>query len=68
VDIEADSADVAKSEQVPVIESIPKFLVWFDEVEEAFESQSDDVYNKFYSQLETQTKQCDVLLNEVSSR
>jgi hypothetical protein len=52
--------------EIPVIESIPTFLTWFNQIEETFEDQNDDVYYDFYNQLEDQTKQCDALLSDVS--
>lgn len=48
-----------------MIESIPKFLTWFNDVEEEFLNFDDDVYFKFFNQLEEQTRQCDTLLGEV---
>lgn len=55
-----------EADEIPVIESIPKFLDWFDKTEETHEDKSDDVYHKFYMHLEDQTSQCDELLNEVN--
>lgn len=60
-----ESTDDTK--EIPVIESIPKFLVWFDKTEEIYDDRSDDVYSKYYRHLDDQTKQCDALLNEVSN-
>lgn len=54
-------------DEIPVIESIPKFLTWFNDIEEEFSSFDDDVYYKFYDQLDEQMKQCDALLGEVSN-
>lgn len=48
-----------------VIESTPKFLTFFDQVEDSFLEQFDDVYLEFYNQLESRTKECDGLLSEV---
>lgn len=39
----------------------------FDQVDETFLDQFDDVYLEFYNQLDNRTKECDVLLSEVSS-
>jgi hypothetical protein len=50
------------------IESTPKFLTMFDQVEDLFLNQFDDVYLEFYNQLENRTKECDVLLGEVRKR
>lgn len=48
------------------IESTPKFLTFFDQVDDMFLDQFDDVHLEFYNQLENRTKECDVLLSEVS--
>lgn len=55
-----------KNDEIPIFESIPKFLTFFNDVEEEFLSYDDDVYLKFYNQLEDQNNQCDVLLGEVT--
>lgn len=47
------------------IESTPTFLTIFDDLEEQFLLQEDDVYLEFYNQLNNRTQECDVLLNEV---
>lgn len=49
-----------------VIESTPKFLTLFDQVDDMFLDQFDDVNLEFYNQLDNRTKECDVLLREVS--
>ncbi|XP_070507718.1 conserved oligomeric Golgi complex subunit 3 [Chironomus tepperi] len=59
--------DTDDSKEIPVIESIPKFLVWFDKTEEIYDDRNDDVYHKYYRHLEDQTKQCDALLNEIDT-
>lgn len=38
----------------------------FDEIDDMFQHQFDDVYLEFYNQLDDRTKECDVLLGEVS--
>lgn len=50
-----------------IIESTPKFLTLYDQIDETFLEQFDDVHHEFYNQLEDRTKECDVLLGEVSS-
>lgn len=57
---------IGESENIPVIESIPEFLVFYDRTEEIHEERNDDVYKKYFRLLEDQTNQCDALLNEVS--
>lgn len=49
-----------------IIESTPKFLTLFDQIDDLFQEEFDDVYLEFYNQLENRTKECDVLLSEVS--
>lgn len=48
------------------IESTPAFLTMYDHVDDLFLDQFDDVYLEFYNQLDSRTKECDVLLGEVS--
>jgi hypothetical protein len=50
-----------------IIESTLKFLTYFDQVDDSFQEQFNDVYLEFYNQLESRTKECDVLLSEVST-
>lgn len=62
--------DKTTSSETPldsVIESTPEFLTYYDQTEDLFLEQFDDVYLDFYNQLENQTQECDVLLGEVSS-
>lgn len=47
------------------IESTPKFLTLFDQIDDIFLDEFDDVYLEFYNQLGNRTKECDVLLSEV---
>jgi hypothetical protein len=49
-----------------IVESTPKFLTLYDQIDDLFLNQFDDVYFEFYEQLENRTKECDVLLGEVS--
>jgi hypothetical protein len=49
-----------------IVESTPKFLTLYDQIDDLFLNQFDDVYFEFYDQLENRTKECDVLLGEVS--
>lgn len=49
-----------------LIESTPEFLTWYNQVDEVILEQADDVYLEFYGQLESRTKDCDVLLKEVN--
>lgn len=51
-----------------IVESTPKFLTLYDQIDDLFQNQFDDVYLEFYNQLENRTKECDVLLEEVSWR
>lgn len=51
-----------------IIESTPKFLTLYDQIDELFLDQFDDVYLEFYNQLEDRTKECDALLGEVSAK
>jgi hypothetical protein len=50
------------------VESTPKFLTLYDQIDDLFLNQFDDVYLEFYNQLENRTKECDELLGEVNSR
>lgn len=49
-----------------IVESTPKFLTLFDQLDDLFLDEFDDVYLEFYNQLDNRTKECDVLLSEVS--
>lgn len=49
-----------------IIESTPNFLTFYDQIDDLFLDEFDDVYLQFYNQLNDRTKECDVLLSEVS--
>lgn len=63
-DISKETGDLFES----VVESTPKFLTLFDQIDDKFLDKFDDVYLEFYNQLDNRTKECDALLGEVSSQ
>lgn len=63
----SDEAASFDSPPDSIIESTPKFLTYYDQIEDLFHEQFDDVYLDFYNQLENRTQECDALLGEVSS-
>lgn len=70
VNKEEETRPVEESDDGPldtrtIVESTPKFLTLYDQIDDLFLNQFDDVYLEFYNQLENRTKECDVLLGEV---
>jgi hypothetical protein len=63
-----EDSDASKNDPLNmdnVVESTPKFLTLYDQIDDLFLNQFDDVYLEFYNQLEERTMECDVLLGEV---
>lgn len=64
-----DDSSAPKDEPLDInniVESTPKFLKLYEQIDDLFLNQFDDVYLEFYNQLENRTQECDVLLDEVS--